>query len=79
MEKWYKTVFGRRWNTVEVLTGRERNPHLMYIDDLEIKRYYISRDQKDMRKGWMLDAVKRFDLETFHFDRKLRLAECVLI
>ena len=37
---------------------------------MEIERYYISRDQVGMRKGWELDTVKRFDLETFHFDKK---------
>mgnify|MGYP001793818209 CR=1 FL=1 len=43
-DEWYNMIFGRRWNTIEVLTGGERNPYLLYINDMEIERYYISRD-----------------------------------
>ena len=43
----------------------------MYIDDLKVEQYYISRDQADMQKGWTLDTVKRFDVETFRFEKKI--------
>ena len=48
---------------------REKSAFHVYLDDLEIERYYISRNQADMRKDWTFDTIKIFDLETFHFDK----------